>query len=112
MLQINSKILNTCTMFANHTASLSRYLISADAELAASQTAANANPKTLRSGNSHSTHYDPARLDKLVDLLQKYDENFSRHLKVLLDTLNYFAATETVVFLSLCARLSTASEGN
>ena len=47
----------------------------------------------------------------MVDLLARYEENFSRHLKVLLDTLNYLAATETVVFLSLCARLSTAGEG-
>ena len=99
-------------MFANLTASLSRDLISVDAELAASQATVNPSAKVPRSGNSHPIHYDPARLDKLVDILQKYDENFSRHLKVLLDTLNYLAATETVVFLSLCARLSTASENN
>ena len=33
------------------------------------------------------------------------------HLKILLDALNYLAATETVVFLGLCARLSMANEG-
>jgi gamma-tubulin complex component 2 len=55
--------------------------------------------------------YDPTKLDKLEDLLQKFEDNFSRHLKILLDTLNYLAATETVVFLSLCARLSTAGDG-
>jgi gamma-tubulin complex component 2 len=43
-------------------------------------------------------------------VLQVFEHNFTRHLKILLDTLNYLAATETVVFLSLCARLSTASE--
>ena len=47
----------------------------------------------------------------MYDILNKYEDNFARHLKILLDTLNYLAATETVVFLSLCARLSTASEG-
>jgi gamma-tubulin complex component 2 len=45
----------------------------------------------------------------MEDLLTKFEDNFSRHLKILLDTLNYLAATETVVFLSLCARLSTAN---
>ena len=40
-----------------------------------------------------------------------FEHNFSRHLKILLDTLNYLAATETVVFLSLCARLTGALEG-
>jgi gamma-tubulin complex component 2 len=43
-------------------------------------------------------------------VLQVFEHNFTRHLKILLDTLNYLAATETVVFLSLCARLSTASD--
>jgi gamma-tubulin complex component 2 len=47
----------------------------------------------------------------MFDMLTKYEENFARHLKILLDTLNYLAATETVVFLSLCARLSSAGEG-
>ena len=99
-------------MFANHTASFSRLLVSADAELASSQSAANQAANSSGSTSSHIISYDPARLDKLIDLLYKYEENFSRNLKVLLDTLNYLAATETVVFLSLCARLSMASEGN
>ena len=99
-------------MFANHTASFSKHLVSADAELASSQTAANQIAAPRGSTSSYTMHYDPASLDKLVDLLHKYEENFSRNLKVLLDTLNYLAATETVVFLSLCARLSMASEGN
>lgn len=47
----------------------------------------------------------------MEDLLGKFEDNFSRHLKILLDTLNYLAATETVVFLSLCARLATATDG-
>lgn len=92
-------------MFANYTASLSRYLVAADVDLANSAVAS-------KSGKSSSSSaYDPAKFDKLVDILKKYEDNFSRHLKVLLDTLNYLAATETVVFLSLCARLSTANEG-
>lgn len=43
--------------------------------------------------------------------LDFYETTFSRHLKILLDALNYLAATETAVFLGLCARLSTAREG-
>jgi gamma-tubulin complex component 2 len=35
----------------------------------------------------------------------------SELLKILLDTLNYLATTETVVFLSLCARLIRAEVG-
>ena len=88
-------------MFANYTSSLSRYLASADPSLSSSTTA---NP-------SSSTTHDPAKLDKLFSILSQYEEHFSRHLKILLDALNYLAATETVVFLGLCARLSMANEG-
>ncbi|KAI9865165.1 MAG: hypothetical protein M1813_002485 [Trichoglossum hirsutum] len=107
LLKIHAKIMTTCTMFATYTAHLSRALLSADPDLAT-------NPPTASTGGatpSASTSYDPARLDKLADNLQKYEDNFSRHLKILLDALGYYAATETVVLLGLCARLSTANEG-
>ena len=92
--------MSTCSLFANYTASLSRYLASADPDLASSTTS-----------TSSKTGYDPAKLDKLFSILQQYEDHFSRHLKILLDALNYLAATETVVFLGLCARLSMANEG-
>lgn len=81
--------MSTCTLFANYTSSLSRYLASASSE----------------DGG------DAAKLDKLFSILAQYEDHFSRHLKILLDALNYLAATETVVFLGLCARLSMANEG-
>jgi len=60
---------------------------------------------------SQSTvEYDPSKIKRLEEALDMFEHNFSRHLKILLDTLNYLAATETVVFLSLCARLSTAGD--
>jgi gamma-tubulin complex component 2 len=51
------------------------------------------------------------RMEKMNDNMKKYDDNFSRHLQILLDALNHYAATETVVLLGLCARLSTANRG-
>jgi gamma-tubulin complex component 2 len=48
---------------------------------------------------------------KLAEIIRKWETNFSRHLQILLDALNHYAATETVVLLSLCARLSTANQG-
>ncbi|KAK7515061.1 Spc98 family-domain-containing protein [Phyllosticta citriasiana] len=119
LLKINGKILGTCTMFAEYTSSFSRYLFSADADLSSSPLSPTsttnapkasthvANPSTGSAGVPH----DPAKLTKMMELLQRYEDNFAKHLRILLDTLNYYAATETVVFLSLCARLSAASEG-
>jgi gamma-tubulin complex component 2 len=111
-------------MFASFTYSLSRYLITGDPDLVAQVNAALApsNSKQaqasapLLTATSHRSNtaqfvYDPQRVDKMFEMLAKYEENFTRHLKILLDTLNYLAATETVVFLSLCARLTSAGEG-
>ena len=56
-----------------------------------------------------ATRTDGARLEKMQDLMRKCEINFSRNLKVLIDTLNDYAATETVVLLGLCARLSTVN---
>ncbi|PFH59581.1 hypothetical protein XA68_12125 [Ophiocordyceps unilateralis] len=52
-----------------------------------------------------------ARVRDLSDIIRKWEANFSRHLQILLDALNHYAATETVVLLSLCARLSAANHG-
>lgn len=52
-----------------------------------------------------------ARFRNLNDLIRKWEFNFGRHLQILLDNLNHYAATETVVLLSLCARLSTVNQG-
>lgn len=127
-VQINNKIMSTCSMFASFTYSLSRYLITGDPDLVAQVNATLAPQPSTKNAKQASTQpsrpqasvshrhtaqfvYDPARVDKMFDMLAKYEENFTRHLKILLDTLNYLAATETVVFLSLCARLSSAGEG-
>ncbi|KAK8246999.1 Spc98 family-domain-containing protein [Phyllosticta capitalensis] len=123
LLKINGKILSTCTMFAHYTESFSRYLTSADADLSSSPmsptsttTGASSKASSARHAAKPSTAsagvtHDPAKLTKMMELLSRYEENFTKHLRILLDTLNYYAATETVVFLSLCARLSAASEG-
>ena len=92
-------------MFASYTSHLSRALVSADPTLA------NPTKLTDAAGVPLLTSDEKAILAKLDDNLQKYEENFGRHLKILLDALNYYAATETVVLLGLCARLATASEG-
>ncbi|KAF2154739.1 hypothetical protein K461DRAFT_222918 [Myriangium duriaei CBS 260.36] len=101
LLRINSKVMTTCTLFADYTASLSRNLAAADPDLAGARL----------DGQTATVVHDATRLQKLQDNLRSFEDNFSRHLKILLDALNYLAATETVVFLGLCARLSMAHEG-
>lgn len=107
-----------CTMFATYTSSLTRSLFAADPDLASSAAARSyltpsASTTSLKNPQASPANpaYDPTRLAKIEDNLKKYEENFNRHLRILTDSLNYYAATETVVLLGLCARLSAASEG-
>lgn len=80
-------------------------------------TAGGADDGGNNNNNSNSTTYTntnktgDARMAELFDVIRKWETNFSRHLQILLDALNHYAATETVVLLSLCARLSTANQG-
>jgi gamma-tubulin complex component 2 len=107
MRQITDRILSTSSQYASFTNTFARYFYASDPDLATRE-----EPNSQhRSSHSAGTAYDPSKLDKLEDGLRMFEQNFSHHLKILLDTLNYLAATETVVFLSLCARLSAAGEG-
>ncbi len=113
----------TCSMFASYTAYLSRELEKTDIDLAGNQKPNNMSKKqwqrfmderAARSTDSTSANDKAscaARLEKIDQTLQKYEHNFSKHLQILLDSLNHYAATETVVLLGLCARLSTANQG-
>lgn len=83
------------------------------AAASSSSTSAPADPNA--SSASHNagsgTSGEDERIANLFEIIHKWETNFSRHLQILLDALNHYAATETVVLLSLCARLSTANQG-
>ncbi|TVY13020.1 Spindle pole body component alp4 [Lachnellula arida] len=91
LLRRHSKLMQTCTLFSSFTSWFSRELESNDPDLL---------------GNTK-----PPQLEKMVANLRKFELNFGRHMHVLLDELNHFAATETVVLLSFCARLSDIHQG-
>jgi gamma-tubulin complex component 2 len=118
--------MQTCTLFATFTNWLSRELEKADPDLASNTKPPNISQerwnryqeeRSQRHSDSTTPHAsagttsEGARLEKISDTLQKYEFNFSKHIQILLDSLNHYAATETVVLLGLCARLSTANQG-
>ncbi|RDW79759.1 spindle pole body component-1 [Coleophoma cylindrospora] len=121
LLRIHSKLMQTCTMFATYTGWLSRELERADLDLAGPNRPGSMNQqhwakyqadRSQRLGDFVPSADASAReLEKMSDIIAKYEYNFSRHLQILLDALNHYAATETVVLLGLCARLSTANQG-
>lgn len=125
-IKIHSKLMQTCTMFATYTNYLSRELEKTDADLAGHERPKNMSEKQWKryqeergqrysdstsSNSSAAPISDANRLEKVSETLHKYEFNFSKHLQILLDSLNHYAATETVVLLGLCGRLSTANQG-
>jgi gamma-tubulin complex component 2 len=111
LLKIHAKLMTGCTLFAQYTASLSRSLYAADPDLASTADQPGKDSSNTRTTSTASaSDPDPDRLVKMDVTLKRYEEYFSKHLKILIDSLNYFAATETVVLLGLCARLTAAEE--
>jgi gamma-tubulin complex component 2 len=118
--------MQTCTIFAAYTNWLTRELEKSDPDLSGTNkpttmtadqwkrfqmTKAVQRGSTSANGDSAGNGDADARIDNLFEIIRKWEGNFSRHLQILLDALNHYAATETVVLLSLCARLSTANQG-
>jgi gamma-tubulin complex component 2 len=116
--------MQTCTVFAAYTNWLSRELEKADPDLTGPIKPPNMSEKQWRrfqmaksqKSNSDSSlnsqlQDEEGRISNLFEIIKKWETNFSRHLQILLDALNHYAATETVVLLSLCARLATANQG-
>jgi gamma-tubulin complex component 2 len=133
--------MQTCTIFATYTNWLTKELEKADPDLTATVKPDNMTDKQWQQfqaikaqrqqqqqsqpsngdgiakeeedgeGKTHGGGVEDARIAELSDMMRKWETNFSRHLQILLDALNHYAATETVVLLSLCARLSTANQG-
>jgi len=114
---------HTCFLFANSITRLSRGLEINDPDFSGTEMPANMNKQQWaqfqseknRRGDATSSNSarkrDEMPLEKMQDFARKCGFNFGRHLQILLDALNHYAATETVVLLGLCARLSTANQG-
>ncbi|KAF5002543.1 hypothetical protein FDECE_10607 [Fusarium decemcellulare] len=130
LLRIHSKLMQTCTIFAAYTNWLTRELEKSDPDLSGATRPSTMTAdqwkrfqvtKAAQRGSTSANHDSStvsatasdadARIDNLFEIIRKWEGNFSRHLQILLDALNHYAATETVVLLSLCARLSTANQG-
>lgn len=116
--------MQTCTIFAAYTNWLTRELEKSDPDLSSANKpstmtndqwarfqATKTRSTTTTSHDSSNAGNAESRIENLFEIIKKWETNFSRHLQILLDVLNHYAATETVALLSLCARLSTANQG-
>ncbi|RAL16405.1 gamma-tubulin-complex subunit SPC97 [Aspergillus homomorphus CBS 101889] len=96
LLKVHHRLMTCCHMYATWaTDTLSRNIMLADPDMAS---------------RVENREYEPARLDKLEDTLKRVEDHFNRHLRILMDSLNYYAATESVVLLKLAHALSAISK--
>lgn len=119
--------MQTCTLFVSYISWLTRELEKTDPDLAAPERPPNMSAnqwqrfqeqrKPQRHGEStnstadHSNENGTSKLEQVSKDLARYEHNFSRHLQILLDALNHYAATETVVLRkSIIPYLSTSAD--
>lgn len=95
LLRLHAKLMTGCGMFAAYVDHATKSIYEADTSI---QGKSGAEPAPT----------DPARMRRIEESIRKYEEHFNRHLKILIDALNWFATTETVSLLSLCGRLTNA----
>lgn len=116
--------MQTCTMLATSISFFSKELQNTDADLGGTEKPGTMSKEQWKVNLLDRQKYrdsaapgtagrpsNPERFKKMLEILDRYEIHFSRHLQILLDALNHYAATETVVLLGLCARLSTANQG-
>ncbi|KAK5044370.1 hypothetical protein LTR84_011320 [Exophiala bonariae] len=99
LLRLHAKLMTGCGMFAAYVEHITKTLYEADSSMQQSSS---------KGKSAAAAPTDPARMKRLEESIRKYEEHFNRHLKILIDALNWFATTETVSLLSLCGRLTNA----
>ncbi|KAF8938309.1 hypothetical protein BGZ58_001171 [Dissophora ornata] len=92
LLRIYSKLMSTCIKFTNYTDRFTRALTAMETQLD-EEAAAMASAKEVQ------------QIEQAMKRLNEFEDGFTYHLKLLIEALNFYSATETVQFLCLVVRL-------
>ncbi|KAI9279674.1 gamma-tubulin complex component protein [Umbelopsis sp. AD052] len=96
LLRIYSKLMTTCVLFANYTDKFTHALTVLEKQYSSEK---------FGVGSGKFGNTSGITLESQSRSLHKIEENFSYHMKLLIDALNYYSATETLQFLCLVVRL-------
>ncbi|KAA8917741.1 hypothetical protein TRICI_000049 [Trichomonascus ciferrii] len=102
LLKLQAKLFMACRMFGEFLLQRTKTLIQITPEVLSPEERGNL--KKVIGKNGEELGPDDL-MSWLENTLNQYEASFDHHLKVLMEALNYYAATETTVLLSLCARL-------
>ncbi|KAG0326622.1 hypothetical protein BGZ99_009294 [Dissophora globulifera] len=92
LLRIYSKLMSTCIKFTNYTDRFTRALMAMEVQLD-EEAAAMAPASQVQ------------QIEQAMRRLNEFEDGFIYHLKLLIEALNFYSATETVQFLCLVVRL-------
>ncbi|KAF9352327.1 hypothetical protein BGX26_009846 [Mortierella sp. AD094] len=92
LLRIYSKLMSTCIKFTNYTDRFTRALTAMETQLD-EEAAAMAPANQIQ------------QIEQAMRRLNEFEDGFTYHLKLLIEALNFYSATETVQFLCLVVRL-------
>lgn len=102
LLKLQAKLFMACRMFGEFLLQRTKTLIQITPEVLSPEERGNL--KKVIGKNGEELGPDDL-MSWLENTLNQYEASFDHHLKVLMEALNYYAATETTVLLTLCARL-------
>lgn len=92
LLRIYSKLMSTCIKFTNYTDRFTRALMAMENQLD-EETAAMAPSNQVQ------------QIEQAMKRLNEFEDGFIYHIKLLIEALNFYSATETVQYLCLVVRL-------
>lgn len=102
LLRLQSKLYTSCRLFAEYLPSREKSIVHLDGSMLSQAERDKLRRPTNKNGEEMSAE------DILVWLntsLKQYETSFDHHLKILIEALNHYAATETTSFLSLSSQL-------
>ncbi|KAG0340854.1 hypothetical protein BG004_006256 [Podila humilis] len=102
LLRIYSKLMMTCIKFTNYTDKFTKGLLAMEAQLISDRAATSGG-----SGATTSSYANPQvqQIDIAMRRLNEFEDLFVYHMKLLIEALNFYSATESVQFLCLVVRL-------
>lgn len=105
LLRLQMKLYTACRLFAEYMLQREKSIVLVDNAMLGEQE----RRKLKRPTNKSGEELTPDEIVKWLNAsLKQYESSFDHHLKILIEALNYYAATETTVFLSLSSQLEVA----
>lgn len=105
LLRLQLKLYTACRLFGEYMLQRAKSIVLVDSEMLTPVERS----QLKRPAGKNGEELSPDDLIKWLNAtLRQYENSFDHHLKILVEALNYYAATETTVFLSLSSQLEVS----